>query len=116
MDRVAKEILTRLKRIDVLVNTVGGDMAGPLEEKSSEDFDRAIALKLKSAFLACKAVVPSMQAAKSGALVSVSSEAALQDDEEAFLDSASKSGVNRLTGCWARELQSASVREKCGVT
>src|SRR2546428_5239772 len=28
MDRVAKEILTRLKRIDVLVNTIGGDIAG----------------------------------------------------------------------------------------
>ena len=29
MDRVTKEILLRLKRIDVLVNTVGGYMAGP---------------------------------------------------------------------------------------
>src|SRR2546427_9561451 len=82
MDRVAKEILTRLKRIDVLVNTVGGYMAGSLRETSSEDFDRAIALNLKSAFLACKAVVPSMRAAKGGAIVSVSSEAALQGDEE----------------------------------
>src|SRR2546422_7768701 len=72
MDRVAKEILTRLKRIDVLVNTIGGYMAGSVEETSSEDFDRAIALNLKSAFLACKAVVPSMRAAKGGAIVVVS--------------------------------------------
>src|SRR3989441_2207292 len=33
MDRVAKEILTRLKRIDVLVNTIGGDMAGAPRNK-----------------------------------------------------------------------------------
>ena len=113
MDRVAKEILTRLKRIDVLVNTVGGYMAGPLEETSSEDFDRAIALNLKSAFLASKAVVPSMRAAKGGAIVSVSSEAALQGDEESFLYSASKSGVNRLTESLARELKSVNVRVNC---
>ena len=35
MDRVTKEILPRLKRIDVLVNTVGGYMAGPVEETSA---------------------------------------------------------------------------------
>jgi len=113
MDRVAKEILTRLKRIDVLVNTIGGYMAGPVEDTSSEDFDRAIALNLKSAFLACKAVVPSMRAAKGGAIVSVSSEAALQGDEESFLYSASKSGVNRLTESLARELKPANVRVNC---
>src|SRR5207245_6612043 len=40
MERVRKEILPRLKRIDVLVNTVGGYMAGAVEETSVEDFDR----------------------------------------------------------------------------
>ncbi|TLZ84710.1 MAG: SDR family oxidoreductase [Methanobacteriota archaeon] len=113
MDRVTKEILPRLKRIDVLVNTVGGYMAGPVEEASAEDFDRAMALNLKSTYLACKAVVPSMREAKRGAIVSVSSEAALQGDEESFLYSASKSGVNRLTESLARELKAANVRVNC---
>ena len=113
MDRVTKEILPRLKRIDVLVNTVGGYMAGPVEKTSAEDFDRAMALNLKSAFLACKAVVPSMRAAKRGAIVSVSSEAALEGEEESFLYSASKSGVNRLTESLARELKAANVRVNC---
>src|SRR3989442_13771167 len=109
MDRVAKEILTRLKRIDVLVNTIGGYMAGPVENPSSEGFDRAIALNLMSAFLACKAVVPSMRAAKGGAIVSVSSEAALQGDEESFLYSASKSCVNILPQTLSRDLPSTTL-------
>ena len=113
MDRAAKEILARLKRIDVLVNTVGGYMAGAVEETSSEDFDRAMALNLKSAFFACNAVIPSMRAAKGGAIVSVSSEASLQGDEESFLYSASKSGVNRLTESLSRELKTANVRVNC---
>ena len=45
--------------------------------------------------------------------MSVSSEAALQGDEESFLYSASKSGVNRLTESLARELKSANVRVNC---
>src|SRR2546428_3375758 len=113
MDRVTKEILPRLKRIDVLVNTVGGYMAGAVEETSAEDFDRAMALNLKSTYLACKAVVPSMRGAKRGAVVSVSSEAALQGDAESFLYSASESRVNRLTESLARELRAANVRVNC---
>src|SRR3989475_462385 len=64
MDRVTKEILPRLKRIDVLVNTVGGYMAGAVEETSAEDFDRAMALNLKATYPACKARVPSLRASK----------------------------------------------------
>src|SRR3989449_5508535 len=85
MDRVAKEILTRLKRIDVLVNTVGGYMAAPVEETSSEDFDRAIALNLKSAFLPSKAGGPSRRAGKGGAIVSGSSGAGPAGGEGALL-------------------------------
>lgn len=113
MERVVKDILARWKRIDVLVNTVGGYMASPVEETAAEDFDQAMALNLKSAFLACKAVVPAMRAAKRGAIVNVSSEASLLGDEESFLYAASKSGVNRLTESLARELKAANVRVNC---
>jgi NAD(P)-dependent dehydrogenase (short-subunit alcohol dehydrogenase family) len=113
MDRVVKEILGRLKKIDILVNTVGGYMASSVEVTAAADFDRAIALNLKSAFLACKAVAPSMRQAKRGAIVSVSSEAALQGDAESFLYSASKAGVIRLTESLARELKAANVRVNC---
>jgi NAD(P)-dependent dehydrogenase (short-subunit alcohol dehydrogenase family) len=113
MERVAKDVLDRFKRIDVLVNTVGGYISSPVAETSPEDFDRAMALNLKSAFLACKAVIPAMRAAKRGAIVSVSSEASLAGDEDSFLYSASKSGVNRLTESLARELKSVNVRVNC---
>lgn len=113
MDRVAKDIVTRFRRIDVLVNTVGGYMSGPVEKTSGSDFDRAVALNLKSAFLSCKAVIPVMRAAKRGSIVNVSSETALLGEEDSFLYSASKSGVNRLTESLARELKAAKVRVNC---
>jgi len=113
MDGVVKEILRRHKRIDVLVNTVGGYMASSVEETPAEEFDRAMALNLKSAFLACKATAPAMKGAKRGAIVNVSSEAGLQGDAESFLYSASKAGVIRLTESLARELKAANVRVNC---
>src|SRR3989442_5216735 len=90
MDGVVKEILRRHKRIDVLVNTVGGYMASSVEETPAEEFDRAMALNLKSAFLACKATAPAMKVAKRGAIVNVSSEAGVQRDPASFLLSATE--------------------------
>ena len=113
MEGVVKAVVRRFKRIDILVNTVGGYMAGPVEETSAEEFDRAMSLNLKSAFLGCKAVIPAMRKAKRGKIVNTSSEAALLGEEESFLYSASKSGINRLTEALARELKDANVQVNC---
>src|SRR2546425_5969223 len=67
MDRVAKEILTRLKRIDVLVNTIGGDKAGPPPKTPPEGFDRGNAVKPPSAVPPCKGGGPPPRGAKGGA-------------------------------------------------
>jgi NAD(P)-dependent dehydrogenase (short-subunit alcohol dehydrogenase family) len=113
MDRVAKDVIARFQRIDVLVNTVGGYMSGSVAETTAGDFDRAMALNLKSTFLACKAVLPAMRKAKRGSIVNVSSEASLLGEAESFLYSASKAGVNRLTESLARELKDVNVRVNC---
>src|SRR2546422_4384565 len=81
MDRVAKDVLKQSGRIDVLVNTVGGYMSGSVEKTTGEDFDRAMQLNLKSAFLACRAVIPAMRRAGRGKIVNVSSEASLLGEE-----------------------------------
>jgi NAD(P)-dependent dehydrogenase (short-subunit alcohol dehydrogenase family) len=113
MDRVAKDVRRRFGRIDVLVNTVGGYMSGSVGEATDQDFSRAMDLNLKSAFFACKAVLPSMRKARHGTIVNVSSESSLLGDAETFLYSASKSGVNRLTESLARELKPVNVNVNC---
>src|SRR3989442_11049725 len=88
-------------------------MASSVEETPADEFDRAMALNLKSAFLACKAAAPAMRGAKRGAIVSVSSEAGLQGDAESFLYSASKARGLRLTERLARGLEAADGRGNC---
>src|SRR5256712_733506 len=113
MERVVAKVARQFRRIDVLVNTVGGFMSGTVEDSTSADFDRAMALNLRSVFLACKAVIPAMRKQKRGKIVSVSTRTALRGEAEASLYSASKSGGNRLTEALADELADANVQVNC---
>src|SRR5215475_10893594 len=67
------DVEERLGPIDILVNNAG--MAAPrgLDDITEEDFDRAIAVNLKSAFLCTQAVLPGMRARRWGRIVNISS-------------------------------------------
>lgn len=68
-------------RIDVLVHVaggVGGQVGRPVDEVSREEWDALLATNLTGAFLAARAVVPSMRAAGGGRIVIISSGAALR--------------------------------------
>jgi NAD(P)-dependent dehydrogenase (short-subunit alcohol dehydrogenase family) len=47
-------------RVDILVNNAGMDQALPILDLAEEDWDRVMAVNLKSAFLFSKAVLPGM--------------------------------------------------------
>lgn len=66
--------------IDILHNNVGVSLAGgdaELLEISEEAFDRCVAINLKSCILAAKHVIPIMRAQRSGAIINISSIAAI---------------------------------------
>lgn len=69
------------RAVDVLVCNAGG-VAGqapvPLEEVSDENWDRIVDINLGAAFALCRAVVPGMKRQGSGAIVTITSGAALQ--------------------------------------
>ena len=70
----------RWGRIDILHNNVGVSISGgdaELLEITEEAYDRCMAVNLKSVILACKHVIPIMREQKSGAIVNISSMAAI---------------------------------------
>lgn len=85
-------------RIDVLHNNVGyATMGGPVE-LSEEAWDRTLDLNLKSCFLTTKHVLPHMLAQKSGAIVNVSSIAAVRYTGYPYAAYyAAKAAVNNFT-------------------
>jgi meso-butanediol dehydrogenase / (S,S)-butanediol dehydrogenase / diacetyl reductase len=83
-------------RVDVLVNNAGGGMSDDVLEIDEADWDKDVALNLKSAFLCSKAVLPAMIERGAGVIVSIASVNGL-----AFFAnepySAAKAGVINLT-------------------
>ena len=103
--------LTRFKRIDVLVNNVGGSAPGDPVSMSEEVWDRQITFNLKTAFLGCKYVLPVMVEQGRGAIVNLASVAGMRNDFASGRShvgySAAKAGVIQLSrsvaGTYARK-------------
>ena len=75
---MVKTTVDRWGGVDILHNNVGIESRKDLLETSEEEWDRVIAVDLKSMFLATQAAVPAMVGRGGGAVICVSSIAALR--------------------------------------
>jgi len=112
--RMADACAKKYGRIDILHNNVGiGEGGGPVD-LSEEDWDKVVNTNLKSMFLTCKYVLPYMEKQESGAIVNISSMAAIRFAPYPMLAySASKAGVNALTRSIAMQYAHQGVRSNC---
>jgi 3-oxoacyl-[acyl-carrier protein] reductase len=98
------DVKSRLGPIDILVNNAGMAVARGLDDITEEDFDRTIAVNLKSAFLCTQAVLPGMRARRWGRIVNISSIAARGAGSISVAYNASKAGLEGLTRAYASRL------------
>ena len=106
-DAVARLVATtgaELGTIDVLVNNAGIAVRRGLEDLTEADFDRTIAVNLKSAFLCMQAVLPGMRKRQWGRIVNISSGAARGAGAVGAHYNASKAGMEGLTRGYAARL------------
>jgi NAD(P)-dependent dehydrogenase (short-subunit alcohol dehydrogenase family) len=108
---LANQILSQWKRLDVLVNTVGGYAGGiPLWNLEPEVLERMVSLNLRSGYALAKAVVPAMIARKSGAIVNVAAKAAWDHAAGASAYAATKAAAVALMDSLAADLLGSGVR------
>ena len=94
----------KLGPVDILVNNAGTALARGLDDITEEDFDRVLAVNLKSAFLCTQAVLPGMRARHWGRIVNISSIAARGPGSISVAYNASKAGLEGLTRGYASRL------------
>ncbi len=102
--RMVREVETALGPIDVLVNNAGIGIMRGLDDLTEADFDRTIAVNLKSAFLCTQAVLPGMRARGWGRIVNITSGAARGAGMVGAHYNASKAGMEGLTRGYAARL------------
>lgn len=108
--RMIQEVEARLGPIDILINNAGMAAERGLDDITEDDFDRAIAVILKSAFLCTQAVLPGMRARRWGRIVNISSIGArVGAGSVSVAYGAAKAGLEGLTRAYAVRLAADGV-------
>jgi NAD(P)-dependent dehydrogenase (short-subunit alcohol dehydrogenase family) len=97
-------------RLDAVVNVAGGlTTYGPVSQSGPQEFDREIAINLKTAFLMSRAAVEPLARSR-GSVVNFSSVAYFRPAGQMAIYSAAKAGVAALTQSLAVELWPRGIR------
>jgi 3-oxoacyl-[acyl-carrier protein] reductase len=97
--------------LDILVNNAGvGHLPQPLEGLAEEEFDRVLAVNVKSIYLAAREVVPRFKAQKKGVILNMASTAGVSPRPRLAWYNASKGWVITATRAMAVELAPFGIR------
>jgi dihydroxycyclohexadiene carboxylate dehydrogenase len=103
------EAIKQFKRVDVLINNVGGTIwTKPYDQYGEEEIEREIRRSLFPTLWCCRAVLPVMVKRKKGVIVNVSSIATRSIHRVPY--AAAKGGVNALTASIAMEQAKNGIR------
>ena len=107
---MAREVESRTGRVDVLVNNVGWTYDRLFVEKERTEWEREIQLNLWGMINCTRAVLDGMIARKSGAIVSLGSDAGRMGEFREAVYGACKAGVIALSKSLAREVGRHGIR------
>jgi 3-oxoacyl-[acyl-carrier protein] reductase len=102
--KMVEQMTIGLGPVDILVNNAGIAITRGVDDLTEEDFDKTIAVNLKSVFLVTQAVLPAMRERKWGRIVNISSGAARGAGAIGPHYNASKAGLEGLTRGYAARL------------
>lgn len=111
-ERLISHTLARFGRIDVLVNnasTLGPTPLPLLADTDPEAFEEVVRVNLIAPFLLARSVIGGMLLRGSGAVINLSSDAAVNGYPGWGGYSATKAGLDGLTRVWAAELAGSGV-------
>ena len=111
--QMVDETVKRWGKIDILFNNAGILLVKTIEQMSEEEWDRVMAVNVKSAFLAAKHVVPHMRRNGKGAILNTGSIGSFTGQVGTPVYSASKGAIALLTKSLALDLGRDGIRVNC---
>jgi 2-keto-3-deoxy-L-fuconate dehydrogenase len=106
-------VISKVGRIEILVNSAGISHIGRLDTTAEADFDRIVQVNIKGVYNAMHAVIGHMKEKGGGVILNVASVAATLGLSERFAYSMSKGAVVSMTLSVAKDYVSHNIRCNC---
>lgn len=103
-EAMAKSAADTLGKIDILINSAGINIRGPIDALSLEDFNNVMRVNVTGTWLCSKAVIPYMKKAGSGKIINLASTLGLVGLANRTPYASSKGAVVQMTRALALEL------------
>ena len=103
-ESMAKAALDAFGQIDILINSAGINIRGPIDELSLEDFNKVMHVNVTGTWLCSRAVTPHMKKNKRGKIINLASTLGLVGLTNRTPYTSSKGAVVQMTRALALEL------------
>ena len=103
-ETMAKVAIDAFGKIDILINSAGINIRGPIDEVTPEDFNKVMDVNVNGTWLCCRAVVPHMKERGSGKIINLASTLGLVGVPNRTPYASSKGAVVQMTRALALEL------------
>jgi meso-butanediol dehydrogenase/(S,S)-butanediol dehydrogenase/diacetyl reductase len=113
VESMAAEALQRFGRIDVLHNNAGRLRPGSVTDLAVDEWDRTFAVNIRSMFLVCRAVIPTMRTQGGGAIVNTASTSGLVGEATTPAYNASKAAIINFTRQLVADYSRFGIRANC---
>lgn len=111
--RVVERAIREFGKIDILFNNAGIIRRATVLELNEEDWDRVMAVNVKSVYLLSREVIPHMQKQGGGSIINMASGWGLAGGAKAAVYCASKGAVVLLTKAMAVDHGPQNIRVNC---
>ena len=109
VDGIVKTALSAFGKVDILINSAGINIRGPITSLKLEEFERVLGTNVTGTWLTCRAVLPSMRAQGWGRIINISSALGVIGLPGRTPYTASKGAVLQMTRTLALECASDGI-------